>query len=93
MRKHVLLLAAAGAAIAMASSAIAADKIKIGFIPGAGDPFYQVMQLGVEQAAKDLGIEVVTQVPQTWGVEAETPILDSMVARGDLNYIITAPLA
>jgi ribose transport system substrate-binding protein len=35
---------------------------------------------------------VVTQVPQTWGVEAETPILDAMVARGDLNYIITAPV-
>lgn len=49
------------------------------------------MQLGVEAAAKDLGIEVVTQVPPTWGVEAQTPILDAMVARGDINYIITAP--
>ncbi len=50
------------------------------------------MQIGVEQAAKDLGIEVVTQVPPTWGVEAETPILNAMIARGDLNYIITAPV-
>jgi ribose transport system substrate-binding protein len=66
-------------------------KIKIGFLPGVVDPFYQVMQLGVEAAAKDLGIEVITQIPQTWGVEVQTPILDSMVARGDLNYIITAP--
>ncbi len=37
------------------------------------------MQLGVEAAAKDLGIEVVTQVPPTWGVEAQTPILDAMI--------------
>ncbi len=49
------------------------------------------MQLGVEAAAKDLGVEVVTQIPQTWGVEAQTPILDAMVARGDLDYIVTAP--
>ncbi|MER9049785.1 ABC transporter substrate-binding protein [Mesorhizobium sp. M0923] len=49
------------------------------------------MQTGVEAAAKDLGVEVVTQIPQTWGVEAQTPILDAMVARGDLDYIVTAP--
>jgi len=67
------------------------EKIKIGFLPGVVDPFYQVMQLGVEAAAKDMGIEVVTQVPPTWGVEVQTPILDSMVARGDLDYIIIAP--
>ena len=30
-------------------------------------------------------------MPPTWGVEVQTPILDSMIARGDLNYIITAP--
>ena len=66
-------------------------KPKIGFLPGVVDPFYQVMQLGVEKAAKDLGVDVVTQIPPTWGVQAQTPLLDAMVARGDLNYIITAP--
>src|SRR5262245_55416011 len=74
-----------------AFAAVEEKKIKIGFLPGVVDPFYQVMQLGVEAAAKHLGVEVVTQIPQTWGVEVQTPILDSMVARGDLNYIITAP--
>ena len=88
-----LLLALTGAmAAALATGAAAQDeKIKIGFLPGVVDPFYQVMQLGVNTAAKDLGIEVVTQVPPTWGVEAQTPILDALVARGDLDYIITAP--
>ena len=82
------------AALVLALSARAApaqDQIKIGFLPGVVDPFYQVMQLGVETAASDLGIEVVTQIPQTWGVEVQTPILDAMVARGDLDYLITAP--
>ncbi len=54
----------------------AAEKLKIGFLPGVVDPFYQVMQLGVEKAAKDLGIEVVTQIPPTWGVSVQTPILE-----------------
>ena len=35
---------------------------------------------------------MVTQIPPTWGVEAQTPILDALIARGDLDYIITAPV-
>ena len=93
MRKQSFLTLAAGVALALAThGAQAAEKLKIGFLPGVVDPFYQVMQLGVEKAAKDIGAEVVTQIPPTWGVEAQTPILDSMAARGDLAYIITAPV-
>jgi ribose transport system substrate-binding protein len=67
-------------------------KPKIGFLPGVVDPFYQVMEIGVKEAAEDLGVEVVTQIPQTWNVTDQTPILDAMVARGDLNYLIIAPV-
>jgi ribose transport system substrate-binding protein len=92
LRKQTLLAVAAGLALAATSQAAdAAGKIKIGFLPGVVDPFYQVMQVGVETAAKELGIEVVTQIPPTWGVAVQTPLLNAMIARGDLNYIITAP--
>ncbi|MEZ2133062.1 MULTISPECIES: ABC transporter substrate-binding protein [unclassified Sinorhizobium] len=92
LRKQAVFAVAAALAMAMTShGAHAAAKIKIGFLPGVVDPFYQVMQIGVEAAAKDLGVDVVTQVPPTWGVDVQTPILDAMVARGDLNYIVTAP--
>jgi len=91
MPRKYLYSAFAGAMALAAATHAAEAKIKIGFLPGVVDPFYQVMQLGVETAAKDLGIDVVTQVPPTWGVEAQTPILNAMIARGDLNYIITAP--
>jgi ribose transport system substrate-binding protein len=66
-------------------------KPKIGFLPGVVDPFYQVMEIGVKEAAADFGLEVVSQYPQTWGPTVQTPILDSMVGRGDLQYIIIAP--
>jgi ribose transport system substrate-binding protein len=79
-------------AVGTAGGAAAQEKIKVGFLPGVTDPFYQVMQIGVEKAAADLGIEVVAQVPPTWNVSEQTPILDAMVARGDLDYIITAPV-
>ena len=66
-------------------------KPKIGFLPGVVDPFYQVMEIGVNEAVKDFGLEVVTQYPQTWGPTVQTPILEAMIARGDLDYLITAP--
>src|ERR1700741_1491578 len=92
MRKASAFYAALMVTALAAAPAIAQDKIKIGFLPGVVDPFYQVMQKGVEQAAADLGVEVVTQIPPTWGVEAQTPLLDALIARGDLDYIITAPV-
>ncbi len=92
MHRKLLFALTGAAALALAMGASAQEKIKIGFLPGVTDPFYQVMQIGVEKAAADLGIEVVAQVPPTWGVEAQTPILDAMIARGDLDYLITAPV-
>lgn len=92
MRKTSKLLAlGALTAILMSGAASAQDKITIGFLPGVVDPFYQVMELGVMAAAADLGLEVVTQIPATWGVEVQTPILDAMVARGDIDFLIIAP--
>ncbi len=91
-RQVFAALATAALLAAGSQSASAQENIKIGFLPGVVDPFYQVMQIGVEKAAKDLGIDVVTQIPPTWGVEAQTPLLNAMIARGDLNYIITAPV-
>ena len=92
MRKALFGAVLAASALAITAAAAQDDTIKIGFLPGVVDPFYQVMQKGVEAAAADLGVEVVTQIPPTWGVEAQTPLLDALIARGDLDYIITAPV-
>lgn len=68
------------------------DTIVIGFLPGVVDPFYQLMEVGVRQAAEDsnLNIELVVQIPESWGPTIQTPLLDAMVARGDIDYLITA---
>ncbi len=95
MFKKALLLAIVAliaAPIVSFQASAQEDLPKIGFLPGVVDPFYQVMELGVNQAVADFGLELVTQYPETWGPTVQTPILDAMVARGDLDYLIIAPV-
>ena len=76
--------------LALAPAATAQDeKPTVGFLPGVVDPFYQVMETGV-RAAADFGLRVAHAVPRAWGPPSD-PLLDALVARGDLDYLITAP--
>ncbi len=94
MSKRLILLLLASLLVLSAPMVAAQDEegIVIAFLPGVVDPFYQVMELGVRQAVEDSGlpIELVVQYPDTWGVAVQTPILDAIVARGDVDYLITA---
>ncbi len=91
--KSLLILVSLVMILSLAPAPLSAqdDPITIGFLPGVVDPFYQVMELGVNAAAEDMGVQIITQIPQSWGVEVQTPILDAMIARGDLDYLIIAP--
>jgi ribose transport system substrate-binding protein len=50
------------------------------------------MERGMQQAAADLGVTLVSQYPATWDATVQTPMLDAMVARGDLKFLFTAPV-
>jgi ribose transport system substrate-binding protein len=67
-------------------------KYKIGFLAGTNDPFYITMQRGAQQAAADMGVDLLVQIPQNWNVTDQTPMLDAMVARGDLQGLFLAPV-
>jgi ribose transport system substrate-binding protein len=69
-----------------------ADAVKIGFLAGVQDPFYFTMQRGAEQAAADFGVELIVQIPEDWNATVQTPMLDAMVARGDLDFLFLAPV-
>ncbi len=58
-RRLLLILLAVVLVLSVAPATLTAqnDTITIGFLPGVVDPFYQVMQLGVEAAAKDMGVQ------------------------------------
>lgn len=88
----VLLIALVALVLIIPGASAQAPKPKIAFLPGVEDPFYRVMEIGVNEALADFGLDVITaQFAATWGPTAQTPILDALVARGDLNYIILAP--
>ena len=69
-----------------------ADIVKIGFLAGVQDPFYFTMQRGAEQAAADFGAELIVQIPEDWNATVQTPMLDAMVGRGDLDVLCRAPV-
>lgn len=69
-----------------------ATAVKIGFLAGTNDPFYTTMQRGAQDAADAFGAELITQIPQNWNVTDQTPMLDAMVARGDLSFLFLAPV-
>ncbi len=56
------------------------------------DPFYFTMQRGAEAATARFGSQLVAQIPKNWNVTDQTPMLDAMVARGDLKLLFTAPV-
>jgi len=69
-------------------------KITILFVPGVDDPFYRVMEKGVQAQAKKLGVNlIVSEYPKSWGPEAQVPILEAAAAKGGIDLIITAPTA
>jgi ribose transport system substrate-binding protein len=65
---------------------------KIGFLAGVQDPFYFTMERGARQAATELGVEVIAQYPDSWNAAVQTPMLNAMVARGDLDFLFLAPV-
>ncbi len=98
MKRLLTITSAALLTAAMLPAAAAAqddmDSPNIAFLPGILDPFYQVMETGINKAAEDFGIEVqVAQYPATWGTSAQNPILDALKGQGNLDYIITAPVS
>lgn len=96
-RRSLTVMVGAALAASLATSAAMAQedaKPKVAFLAGVEDPFYHVLESGVQAAGKDLGLEiVVAPYPAEWGASAQTPILDALRARGDLDYIITAPVS
>lgn len=98
MFKRSLALGASALLLTLAIAPLGASaqdtKPKVAFLAGVEDPFYHVLESGVQAAGADFGLKiVVAPYPATWGASAQTPILDALIARGDLNYIITAPVS
>jgi ribose transport system substrate-binding protein len=95
MKKIVLVLLAIAVLSIGLVPAVAQDgpeNYTIAFVPGVNpDPFYITMSVGVNQAASDMGVTVIQQDPERFDVAVSAPIIEALVARGDIDAIVTAP--
>ena len=93
MRKILVLLTLALFVMSLVPGTIAQDDTyTIAFVPGVNpDPFYITMSAGVNQAATDLGLEIIQQDPERFDVTISAPIIEALIARGDIDALVTAP--
>ncbi len=92
--KRILLLTCLLLLLAsLAPGALAQDDgYTIAFVPGVNpDPFYITMSTGVYQAAADLGLNIIQQDPERFDVTVSAPIIEALIARGDVDALVTAP--
>lgn len=57
----------------------------------ASDPFWSVVKNGVDQAAKDMGVTVEYQAPQTFDMVAMSQLIDAAVASNPSGLVVSIP--
>lgn len=92
MKKVCLCLLSVLLVLSFAFGAFAEKTYKMAFMPGISDAFYYTMEKGAQAKADELGVElIVGEYPKAWGPESQVPILEALVARGDIDLLFTAP--
>jgi len=88
----MLILALVLVVLSPVAQAEEPEKKTFAFIAGVNDPFYITMQRGAQQAADLMGVDLIVQIPETWNATVQTPIIDAMIARGDIDFMFLAPV-
>src|SRR6266700_3207947 len=57
----------------------------------AADPFWSVVKKGVDQAARDMGVQVVYEAPSTFDMVAMSHLIDSAVAAHPDGLVVSIP--
>ena len=98
MKKHViimglLLLLLLTAFSSCVYEAKKEETLTFAFVPGVvNDSFYYAMERGAKEKAQELGVRlVVSEYPETWGAEAQIPVLEAVAASEEINLILIAP--
>lgn len=68
------------------------EKLTFAYCPGIEDPFMRMIERGARKQAEELGVElIVSEYPKSWGPEVQVPILEAMMARGDIDLLMVVP--
>ncbi len=69
-----------------------AKPLTFAYMPGILDPFMQMIEKGARAKAKELGVNmVVGEYPKSWGPSVQVPILEAMMARGGIDFLMVVP--
>lgn len=92
MRGRLLaVLLVAALTFTFAAQTAAQQKLQVAFVPKLiGIPYFNAMEKGGKQAAKDLGVEFVYTGPTTADSAAQIQIVDNLITRG-VKAIAVAP--
>jgi rhamnose transport system substrate-binding protein len=85
------LLAGIALGLALATSALAADPIKIVYVgKNTGNPYFDSITGGFQDACKELGCDFQFVAPATADATSQIPIIEAQIQRG-VNVIAIAP--
>src|SRR5687767_11756079 len=91
----VVAFIALGGFVATAVGQDGADRSALRFVVvshgQASDPFWSVVQNGVNQAAEDMGVQVEYQAPQTFDMVAMSQLIDAAVASEPDGIVVSIP--
>ncbi len=92
MIRKLATAAVLAAALGFAGSAIAQDMRFVVITHGqASDPFWSVVKNGVDQAAKDLGVTVEYNAPDTYNMVQMAQLIDAAVASQPDGLVVSIP--
>src|SRR5215217_1786392 len=95
MAVFVVALIAFGRFAATAIGQDSTDRSSLRFVVvshgQASDPFWSVVQNGVNQAAEDMGVQVEYQAPQTYDMVAMSQLIDAAVASKPDGLVVSIP--
>ncbi|MBE3599330.1 MAG: autoinducer 2 ABC transporter substrate-binding protein [Limnochordaceae bacterium] len=91
MRRWLVVLVAALVVAALLAAPVAAKTLRIAFVPKlVGIPYFNAMEKGGKQAAKDLGVEFIYTGPTSDDPARQVEIIDNLITRG-VDVIAVAP--
>lgn len=92
MTSKLATAAVVAAALGFAGSAMAKDLRFVVVTHGqASDPFWSVVKNGVDQAAKDLGVTVEYNAPDTYNMPQMAQLIDAAVASKPDGLVVSIP--
>ena len=67
-------------------------QLTFAYMSGILDPFMQMIEKGAAAKAKELGVNLMTaEYPKSWGPDVQVPILEAMVAKGGIDFLMVVP--